>query len=389
MKKYRIIYLISITAVLFCGLFGGVKSAPAMLAVMAALPILSGAGFYMSLKGLSLSLTGSRTCRSGREADIKITLECPRPCAVGNIGAHVICENNVFRTKQETVYMLELGRGRRHEYSIPLNTDICGQRTVKISGITCYDFLGLFACRIDTEEELICTVFPYEANVYAELGRNTEREQQGDIYDGKKSGTDVSEVFGLREYAEGDSLQSIHWKLSGKMKKLIVREFGRPVNYHTLILFSPAFVYGDKQVDEQTVNGVFDLGVSLSHALLNQNTAHFTGYLDGGEIRCLPVDSPSSYENMLINLMDHPLQKNGDDTLLAFINGQMHRQYTKVVYVAGAVNEKIAQNLSEVTDLTVVQAVPSGSVHLAGGGAYESVGVPTDNIRNSEYIIPL
>lgn len=73
---------------------------------------------------------------------------------------------------------------------------------------------------------------PYEARMYVELNRNVEWEQTGDIYDGKKSGTDVSEVFGLREYREGDTLQSIHWKLSGKMHQLIVREFGRPVNYH-------------------------------------------------------------------------------------------------------------------------------------------------------------
>ncbi|MCI8630994.1 MAG: DUF58 domain-containing protein [Firmicutes bacterium] len=389
MKKYRIVYLVSTILILLCGLFGGVKSAPVILAVMAVLPILSGAGFYISLRGISLSLEGGGFCRSGQDMNIKLILKCPRPCAVGNIKADIVCRNNVFNTEKEMPYMLELGRGRRHEYSVPLDTNICGLRTIKIREMICYDFLGLFSHIKPLREEVTCIVYPYEAKMYVEFRKNTEREQPGDIYDGKKSGTDVSEVFGLREYAEGDSLQSIHWKLSGKMNKLIVREFGRPVNYHTLVLLSPSFLYSSIEVEEKTVNGVFDLGVSLSHALLNQNIAHFVGCFDGGEIHCIPVDSPASYENMLINLMNRPLQKNGDDTMIAFIDRQMHRQYTKVLYVAGGINEKIAQNLSEMIDLTVIQAAEGGSVHFAGGRAYESVGIPIENIRKAEYVIPL
>lgn len=196
-------------------------------------------------------------------------------------------------------------------------------------------------------------------------------------------------MFGLREYREGDPLQSIHWKLSGKMNQLIVREFGRPVNYHTMILISPARSNGNQDISEAGINAVFDLGVSLSRALLNQNMAHFTGYLSGSGLCCLPVDSLHSYEDMLLNLMNHPVQKNGDETLMSFLDQQLYRQYTKVVYVTAGVNEAAAQNLSVLADLTILEATEGPSGYQTGSGGYTVVGISIENIRKKEHIVPL
>lgn len=48
-------------------------------------------------------------------------------------------------------------------------------------------------------------------------------------------GDDYSEVLLLREYAPGDSLKQIHWKLSGKLDRLIVREPSMPAQRSLLI----------------------------------------------------------------------------------------------------------------------------------------------------------
>lgn len=389
MKKYRIVYLIIIMAVLLCGLWGGGKLTPILLSVLLALPILSGARLYLSAGELLLTIEGERSCRSGQQMGLKLRLRSSHLPPAGNIRIDMVCENHVFGTKEEKICLIKPGRGKQHEYAFSINTDMCGGRVIRIREMVCYDLLGLFSCRKPVEAELPCIVYPYEAQMYVSLGRYMEREQPGEIYDGKKSGTDVSEVFGLREYREGDSLQSIHWKLSGKMKQLIVREFGRPVNYHTLVLMSPALFYGDEEADSKAVNAVFDLGISFSHALLNQNIAHFVGFLSGGEVCCLPVDSLHSYENMLLKLMSHPVQVNGDETILSFMNQQLYRSYTKVVYVAGAVNESAARNLAVLADLIVLQAAEGSSGYLTDDDGYKLIKVSIENIRNMEHMIPL
>lgn len=389
MKKYRITYLLTVTAVFFCGLWGGGRLVPVLLALLLILPVFSGVSLYLSVGRLSLSLAGGRSCISGQPMGIKLKLEYSFLRPVGNVLVKMTCENRVFGTAKHQAYLLQLGKGRHHEYDIDLDTSVCGGRIIRIREMVCYDLLGLFSCHKSMEEEFACAVYPYEAHMYVSLSKNREREQLGDIYDGKKSGTDVSEVFGLREYREGDSLQSIHWKLSGKMQQLIVREFGRPVNYHTLLLLSPALRYGNGQVTEFTAASVFDLGVSLSRALLNQSVAHFVGYLSGNQICCVPVDSLHSYEEMILNLMSHPIQKNGDDTLLSFVNQQLYRQYTKVIYVTGEVKENVAQNLSVLADLTVLLAAEGDSGYLMDDGGYGTVRVSLEKIRTMEHVIPL
>jgi len=50
-----------------------------------------------------------------------------------------------------------------------------------------------------------------------------------DVYDDFQSGNDKSEVFDVREFREGDRMQSIHWKLSAKSEELLVREDSQPL----------------------------------------------------------------------------------------------------------------------------------------------------------------
>lgn len=387
MKTYRMVYLLVTAAVLFCGLWGGTALAPVLFAVLAVLPVLSVCGLYLSVSGLSLSVSGNRSCRCGQQIKIKLNINTPFFRPAGKVQINLTEENHVFCTKKEMSCWLELSRGKQHEFAFSPDTSVCGTRIIRIQEMVCYDLLGLFSCRKPVSEEFTCIVYPYEAQLYISLNKNREKEQPGDIYDGKKSGTDVSEVFGLREYKEGDSLQSIHWKLSGKMGQLIVREFGRPVNYHTLLLLAPALHYGSQEFSEHIVSAVFDLGVSVSRALLNQNMAHFVGCGFGGELVCISVDSLHSYEEMLLKLMHYPVQKNGDDLLFSFISQQLYRQYTKVVYVTGAVNEKAAQNLSVLVDLTVIQASDGPSGYLMGDDGYTVIRVSTEHIRNIEHLV--
>ena len=57
--------------------------------------------------------------------------------------------------------------------------------------------------------------------------------------------------------------------------------------------------------------------------------------------------------------------------------------------MAGAVNEAAAQNLSVLADLTILQAMESGPGYLTDSESYGVVGIPVENIRSKEHIIPL
>ena len=53
-------------------------------------------------------------------------------------------------------------------------------------------------------------------------GGNSDQHSQ------EKSGDDASEVFDVRAYRDGDTLQKVHWKLTAKTGEMQVREFSLP-----------------------------------------------------------------------------------------------------------------------------------------------------------------
>ena len=50
-----------------------------------------------------------------------------------------------------------------------------------------------------------------------------------DEYSPDRPGSDPSELFGIRDYREGDALKSIHWKLGEKYDRTASREMSLPV----------------------------------------------------------------------------------------------------------------------------------------------------------------
>ena len=69
--------------------------------------------------------------------------------------------------------------------------------------------------------------------------------REGSVYDPGRRGTDRPETFPVRDYAPGDSLRQVHWKLSGKTGRLVVRDPARPVDHRltVLVLRQKADVY--------------------------------------------------------------------------------------------------------------------------------------------------
>ncbi len=117
-----------------------------------------------------------------------------------------------------------------------LPTVKCGQLNCRILRIECRDLLGLFRIRRRTPEETFCTVLPSPAAPDAAPDLDASTETQPVLK--PKYGGGYAEEHELREYRPGDSVVSIHWKLSSKMDELIVREALERENAHIFVVLS-------------------------------------------------------------------------------------------------------------------------------------------------------
>lgn len=144
--------------------------------------------------------------------------------------------------------------------SIPQSNSVrCSDRTVRLSvapltgyhlkntvsfrfrgtydiGIRCfyvYDFFRIFRVRVDVENLTTVYVLPRrltleEASAHA-VSDDTARTVKSPLT------VDKLEVSDIRDYQNGDSLKSIHWKLSSKSENFIVKDYNTGTSNQTVV----------------------------------------------------------------------------------------------------------------------------------------------------------
>lgn len=96
-----------------------------------------------------------------------------------------------------------------------------------------------------------------------------------DIYDDLRPGYDPSELFDVREFQNGDRLQSVHWKLSARTDELMVKENSLPKACAVAIVADLRGIKKGRQAD-----AFMKLLVSLSFSLMDQKCSHYVAWYD-------------------------------------------------------------------------------------------------------------
>ena len=123
----------------------------------------------------------------------------------------------------------------------------CGRIEVETDEFIVRDFFGIFGCLVKNHEVLVYYVYPdgadegeYHFEEMTPAAQNMENRYL------RRKGNDITEILDLRDYQKGDSIKTIHWKLSKKMGHKIVRELDTPANQETIVLFA----LSDRNIDK-------------------------------------------------------------------------------------------------------------------------------------------
>lgn len=167
----------------------------------------------------------------------KISISAPRilPCG-SDAGLSIALRRSIIplgrlslQLKVKNIYTGEITEQRFHwdtlnggTLYLPLPTDNCGRLVCELTGLRCCDMLRLISIHRKSPEPVSCVIMP---PVIAPDGvRDISAELESRTILKPKPGGGYSEEHELREYRPGDMVNSIHWKLSSKTDKTIVRE---------------------------------------------------------------------------------------------------------------------------------------------------------------------
>ena len=201
-------------------------------------------------------LTCAATVQKKTPFSLTLRLQCPTWLAVGAVRFSVETENTVTGERQRFVLRGETAQAT-------LESRYCGCIRLRVPRVTVREAFGIFPVVLHTAVQRQMCVLPETFPVQVEPVRALAAQDCAE-YDPHRKGTDRTETFQIRDYVPGDSLRQIHWKLSGKAGRLVVRDPARPVD-HSLRIF-----VARQTAQPALADALLETAVSVCQALEDQ-----------------------------------------------------------------------------------------------------------------------
>jgi len=183
----------------------------------------------------------------------------------------------------------------------------CGKYKIRMQKCRIYDLAGIFYLSRKYRNRSEFYVMPklYDTAVtVTEPSRHFMGES--DVYGEEAGGMDASEILQIREFRNGDKIQSIHWKMSAKVDELMVRENRQPIG-------CPVVLFLDFREKRKQMDAFLTIAAAVSFALLDRKCAHYATWYSGREedVLRLRIDDEETFYLFLMLLYEEKKRENG------------------------------------------------------------------------------
>lgn len=298
--------------------------------------------------------------------------------AVGYAEVTAILENTTFRKTDRRRFLFKDLSFAPHTYDY--DSPDSGRISVRFDDIRLVDVFGICSVKVKCAAFAEAVVSPvlYD-DVRIGFGEHGGDTRYGDTAYAKK-GNDVSEIYDVRDYAAGDSLGAVHWKLSGKFGSLKSKEFGSTEDRKILILVDLSREKNGAVATDAQLNAVLDVAVSVSDSLKSSGHAHTVGWFDNGELSRAEVSDAHSFVQAVYKLMSIKVDERDGESLFYLSRSTESAAFTKIIYVAAFADtsELNGATLADVTAIAVSDR--SGEIYDRG---IKMINVPVDGVRDA------
>lgn len=284
---------------------------------------------------------------AGEDCPAVINVSSGRRFPWGQIRLQAQMENMLFGDRFTGVLRIPFAAGDSVRFQIPWDCVNCGNVKVRLSGGRCQDMLGLFSFPVSGVKKCEFDIYPVRISEITDAGQAEQMRAGGNASDPEKKGTAATDVQGIREYAPGDMAGNIHWKVSEKMDRLMVREYPGQSQYQTVVLLDLVRGTGADRLSDEVCGRVISIGLSVSSQLGSHHTAHRLVTVSGGVRIEENIEGPEGDAGFIRRLFQMQLPEKGD-TLQEFFAHPDARACGQIIYVTGrAAQVQIPDNVGE------------------------------------------
>lgn len=254
-----------------------------LLRVMLALPVVSLVISLPSVLTARLSITAGTAAHKGDEIPLKIVVANHLPTFGGKCRVTLKTTNGFSGDFFTEKLSLPFGC-KALTVSHRLKSSSCGRVVCRLAHARTSDCLGLITLPLRLEKpQCVISFYPTVDGARLVLHKNAAVDESGERYSPTQAGDDPTEIFGFREYREGDRISRINYKLSEKLGTTVVREFSQPATSRRLLLLCLGGTIAEKnsQLDAHAaVAGFLIKNGGCAFALCDENAPVLTGELN-------------------------------------------------------------------------------------------------------------
>ena len=279
MKRVKAIFIIWLLLAGSIYVLNGSKAAAAMFIVAA---FYCAAALIVTLasgRKIRTEITGEHSINKNVKEEIKVESANESGFPVPSCTLSLVCENVLTKEKETIPLEYSFGPKGKNKGGLVLSSSNCGRENIYVSDAVISDPAGLFRRKQKMNAETAVYIMPEirEINIPSEYLDSYDMESYS--YAQHKKGNDTGEVFGIREYQDGDSPKQIHWKLSAKLDDMMVKIPSFPIENKLVVLLDNSIAPGTV-LDAGKRNDLVELFFSLSFSLLKKNITHSLGWCD-------------------------------------------------------------------------------------------------------------
>ena len=235
---------------------------------------------YLIFAGRGLSVRVKQLSDYGeKEQQMKVSIQVCRESSlwIGKCRVLLEMEHAVSGIRQkDSLWLSE----KQADYTF--EPDRCGEWKLTITEVRIYDFMGILSVGKKQQEKQRFTVLPKICAMPVEIGRRTrEFPVEPETYSNERGGQDATEIYQIREYHIPDPVQMIHWKISAKAGKMMVKESSHPLGCAVCI----RLWLSDAAKDFKKLERMIEICASLSRTLVEEHCMHVVAWFDQKNVR--------------------------------------------------------------------------------------------------------
>lgn len=227
MWKNRIIYMLCVCAGIYYAVLYDKYVSLAVLWCIVTVPLLSVICLFFWKRQVKADITlADQMIRMGEEFSLTVTTKNSGILPVSYSTMEIKYKNDLDEEYQYTNMVCRVDAGGEERIQLNFGCNHCGLIKIEWNYIRVYDYFRLFSVKIPVKGKREVIVIP-EFDIIEELLEENWEETEHISKAALQKGEDSGEIIGIRDYHPGDHPKHIHWKLSSKKRKILIKEFNK------------------------------------------------------------------------------------------------------------------------------------------------------------------